>query len=87
MTVLANPVLIAVVVMLALCLLKVNVMISLMLAAIVGGLTAGLSLVETTSALIEGMAGKNNVVLGYILLGTMAVGIETSTKPAITAQG
>ncbi len=78
MTVLANPVLIAVVVMLALCLLKVNVMISLMLAAIVGGLTAGLSLVETTSALIEGMAGKNNVVLGYILLGTMAVGIERS---------
>jgi len=64
--------------MLVLCLLKVNVMLALMTSAIVGGLVAGLTPIEAMNAFIGGMAGKNNIVLSYILLGTLAVGIEYS---------
>ena len=75
MDILTNPVLISVVVMLALCLLKVNVMLSLLAAALVGGLAAGMDLVTTMGHIIAGMAGKNNVALSYILLGAMAAAI------------
>jgi putative amino acid transporter len=76
--ILLNPVFIAVILMLVLCLLKVNVMLALMTSAIVGGLLGGLGPVNSMSAFINGMAGKNNVVLSYILLGTLAIGIEYS---------
>ena len=72
---LTNPVLISVVVMLVLCLLKVNVMLSLLIAALAGGIIAGLGIVPTMGYIIGGMAGKNNVALSYILLGTMAIAV------------
>lgn len=76
METLTNPVLISVVVMLALCLFKVNVMLSLLIAAMVGGLASGLGLVDSMSTIVGGMAGKNNVALSYILLGAMAAAIS-----------
>jgi len=76
--VLTNPVFVGVIVMLILCLLKVNVMLALMTAAMAGGLAAGLTPVATMQAFIDGMAGKNNIVLSYLLLGTLAMGIQQS---------
>jgi len=81
--VLTNPVFIGVVVMLILCLLKVNVMLALMTAAMAGGLAAGMTPVATMQAFIDGMAGKNNIVLSYLLLGTLAMGIQQSGIVAI----
>ena len=75
MEILLNPVLISVFVMLALCLLKINVMLALMSSAVIGGLVAGLNIIETVGLIIEGMANKNNVALSYILLGAMATAI------------
>jgi len=73
-----NPVLVGVVVMLVLCLLKLNVMIALLVAAMITGIVGGMTWSETMSTIISGMAGKNNVALSYILLGTMAIAIQHS---------
>ncbi len=42
MDILLNPVIISVIVMSALCLLKLNVLLSLLVAALVGGLVSGM---------------------------------------------
>jgi predicted histidine transporter YuiF (NhaC family) len=86
MEVITNPVVIAVVVMLALCLLKVNVFISLLASAIVGAIVSpflsgmelgiGGRILEGMRLIIGGMAAKNNVILSYILLGGLAVAIS-----------
>jgi len=73
-----NPVLIGVVVMLVLCLLKLNVMIALLVSAMITGIVGGMTWSDTMSTIISGMAGKNNVALSYILLGTMAIAIQHS---------
>ena len=75
MEILTNPVLISIVVMLVLCLAKINVMLSLLIAALVGGLASGQGLAGSMGTIIGGMQGKNNVALSYILLGAMAAAI------------
>ena len=72
---LTNPVLISVLVMSALCLLKVNVLIAIILSALVGGALAGMPLGETMTTLIGGMGGSAETALSYILLGALAVAI------------
>lgn len=72
---LTNPVVLSVVVMTALCLLKVNVLIALIIAALVGGVSAGMGLGETMSILVGGMGGSGETALSYILLGALAVAI------------
>ncbi len=73
---LTNPVVLSVIIMTILCLLKVNVLISIIIAAIAGGLFSGMSIIETMSTLIGGMGGNAETALSYILLGTLAVAIE-----------
>lgn len=72
---LTNPVLISVIVMVGLCLVKVNVLIALILAALVGGGLAGMGLFGTMEVLIGGMGGAAETALSYILLGALAFAI------------
>ncbi len=72
---LTNPVLISVIVMLGLCLVKVNVLIALIIAALVGGGISGLGMFGTMEILIGGMGGAAETALSYILLGALAFGI------------
>lgn len=74
-----NPVVIAVIVMMVLCLLKINILIAIMISGIVGGIIGGLGLQNTISILISGMGGNAETALSYILLGTLAAAI-TSTS-------
>ncbi|WP_042478509.1 Na+/H+ antiporter family protein [Bacillus ndiopicus] len=73
-----NAVVISVIVMVVLSLLRVNVMLTILIAAGVAGLMEGLSLVDTTNMLISGMGGQANTALSYILLGIFAVRIGYS---------
>lgn len=73
-----NPVVVSVLVLVALSLARVHVIIALLLAAVVGGLTAGLSLEETFTTLIGGLGGQGETALSYILLGTLAVMVARS---------
>lgn len=72
---LTNPVLVSVMVMCILCLLKVNILLTIMISAIVAGLMSGFTLGGTMTFLINGMGGQANTALSYILLGALAVGI------------
>ena len=74
-----NPVVIAVIVMMVLCLLKINILIAIMISGIVGGLIGGLGLQNTISILISGMGGNAETALSYILLGTLAAAIISTS--------
>lgn len=76
-----NAVIIAVFIMLVLSLLRVHVVISLLLGAIVGGLSSGLPLKETLSAFNDGIKNGASIALSYALLGAFAVAISKSGLP------
>ncbi len=72
---LTNPVTLSVITMCALCLVRINVLFSLIIATIVAGLTSGMSLDKTFSLLVSGMGNNSETALSYILLGTFAAAL------------
>lgn len=88
---LTNPVLWAVIVMLALSLSRVHVVLSLIIASIVGGLLAGLPMTDVAdtkgvlSHFQSGVANGANIALSYALLGAFAVAISHSGLPKLVA--
>ncbi|WP_027626836.1 Na+/H+ antiporter family protein [Clostridium lundense] len=83
---LLNPVIISVIVMSALCLLKLNVILSILAAALVAGLAAGMPIAETMTTLIGGMGGNSETALSYVLLGALAVAINKTGLATILAK-
>ncbi|MEW9095035.1 MAG: Na+/H+ antiporter NhaC family protein [Clostridiaceae bacterium] len=81
-----NPVVISVIVMAALCLLKLNVILAILAAALVAGLSAGMPIPETMTVLISGMGGNSETALSYILLGALAVAINKTGLATILAK-
>ncbi|MGB6129724.1 MAG: Na+/H+ antiporter family protein [Psychrilyobacter sp.] len=73
---LTNPVLLSVILMSVLCLLNLNVILSLIIAALFGGLISGIPLNEVMSILVGGMGGNAETALSYILLGALATAIH-----------
>ncbi len=71
-------VIISVLVLIALSLMRVNVIFAIIVAAETAGLLTGLSLTETTNLMISGMGGLADTALSYILLGIFAVMIGFS---------
>lgn len=86
MEILTNPIVVSVIVMSVLCLLKMNVLFAILVAAIVAGSTGGLAIDKTVSILIGGMGGNSETALSYILLGTLAVAIGRSSVADIAAR-
>lgn len=76
--ILLNPVILSVIALVVLSLLRVNVIFALLIAAFVGGITAGLPLDETAEILVKGLGGQGETALSYILLGVLAVMIARS---------
>ncbi|PKF62762.1 sodium:proton antiporter [Psychromonas sp. psych-6C06] len=81
-----NPVLLAVCLMLILSMMRINVVIALTLSALVGGLSAGLSLTDTVSAFEGGLGGGATIALSYAMLGAFAVAISKSGITDLLAQ-
>lgn len=75
MDLLLNPIILSVLVLCVLCLVKVNVLFALILAAITAGLSGGIDIGKTMSQLSNGFAANATTALSYILLGTFAVAI------------
>ncbi|MFQ1941147.1 Na+/H+ antiporter family protein [Aeromonas veronii] len=73
-----NPVVIAVGLMLVLSLLRINVVVSLALGAMAGGLVGGLSLTDTLTTFSGGLGGGAEIALSYAMLGAFAVAISRS---------
>lgn len=78
-----NAVLIAVGVMLILSLLRINVVLSLTVGAIVGGFTGGLNSTETIKAFTDGLGGGATLALSYALLGGFALAISRTGVPEV----
>jgi len=81
-----NPVLLSVCVMLALSLMRINVVVALTLSALLGGLSAGMSLTDTVSAFEGGLGGGATIALSYAMLGAFAVAISKSGITDLLAQ-
>lgn len=83
---LTNPVFISVIVVIGLALLKLNVLLSLIIGAIVGGLLAGMPIGEIMEILINGMGGNAETALNYILLGALAAAISYTEVDKVLTQ-
>ncbi|ABM02729.1 Na+/H+ antiporter NhaC [Psychromonas ingrahamii 37] len=81
-----NPVVLSVCVMLALSLMRINVVIALTLSALIGGLSAGMSVSDTVSAFEGGLGGGATIALSYAMLGAFAVAISKSGITDLLAQ-
>jgi len=81
-----NAVLVAVILMLALSLARLHVMLSMIIAAFVGGWIAGMDVDATLKAFNTGIGGGAGIALSYALLGGFAVAISLSGLPHILAK-
>lgn len=76
--ILLNAVVVSVLIMVILSLLRINVIFALIIAALVAGVLADMSLIEATNTMISGMGGQSETALSYILLGIFAAMIGLS---------
>ncbi len=76
-----NAVVLAVMVMLVLTVSRVHVVLSLLIAGIVGGVAGGLSVTESVNAFQTGLANGAQIALSYVLLGAFAAAIAHSGLP------
>ena len=75
MSILTNPVTVAVIVLCVLCLCKLNVMMSLIISALVAGILGGMDIPTTMGILTDGFTVNATTALAYVLLGTFATAI------------
>ena len=78
-----NSVLVAVGVMLILSLLRINVVLSLTIGAVIGGLAGGLPIMDTINAFVGGLGGGATIALSYALLGGFALAISRTGIPEV----
>ncbi|WP_215141313.1 Na+/H+ antiporter family protein [Exiguobacterium qingdaonense] len=81
-----NAVLLAVIVLFALAISRVHIVLSLILAALVGGVVGGLGFNDTLTAFSDGLGGGASIALSYALLGAFAVGLSKTGLPDVLAE-
>ena len=81
-----NAVLVAVILMLVLSVARLHVMLSMIVAAFVGGWIAGMDVDTTLKAFNAGIGGGAGIALSYALLGGFGVAISLSGLPHLLAQ-
>ena len=72
---LLNPVFLSVVILCALCLMKLNVLMSLILSALCGAMLAGIPVPQAMSILCDGFGANAGTALAYIFLGAFAAAV------------
>ena len=71
-----NPVIFSVFCLFILCLLRVNVLLSIIIATITAGLVSGMNITDIMNTFISGMGGNSETALSYILLGAFAAAMN-----------
>ena len=74
--ILTNPVVIAVIVLLVMCFLRVNVLLALVIASVVAGLVSGMDIGTTIDTFITGCGTDPETAVAYVLLGGLAAAIS-----------
>jgi len=80
-----NAVLVSILLMLGLSLMRINVVISLLIASIFAGVIGGLNINDTIDAFNAGIGAGGRTALSYALLGAFAATISKSGLPAMFA--
>ena len=83
--ILFNPVVLSVLTMIGLCLLNLNVLFSLLIATLVGGIASGMPFQDIIPTLISGMGANSETALSYVLLGTFAVFVNQTGLARVLA--
>lgn len=78
MSLFTNPVFVSVLVLCLLCLAKLNVLVSLLIAALVAAHLGGIGVTDAMDILTNGFSVNAQTALSYILLGTFATAIATT---------
>ncbi|GAB3067748.1 Na+/H+ antiporter family protein [Salinicoccus sesuvii] len=81
-----NAVVVAVLIMIALSLLRLNVVLALFIGALSGGLVAGMQYSEVISVFTDGITGGAEIALSYALLGGFAALIAYSGITEVLVQ-
>lgn len=84
--ILKNPVLLSVVILLVLSVFKLNVVFSLIIAAVSGGLLAGMGGAGTIKAFTEGLGNSAELAFNYAMLGSFSIAISRSGVTELLAQ-
>ena len=82
-----NPVILSIVCLFILCLLRVNVLLSIIISTLIGGLVSGMHLHEIMNTFISGMGGNSETALSYILLGAFAAAMNHTGLTDIVSDG
>lgn len=76
MSILLNPVTISVVVLCVLCLMRLNIILSMLIACVVGGLAGSLPLFGAENSIMalltSGFIRNSSAALAYVLMGVFA---------------
>ncbi|MBR4666139.1 MAG: sodium:proton antiporter, partial [Lentisphaeria bacterium] len=86
MELLKNPVLISVALLLILSAIRLNVVFSLIIAAMVGGLAAGMNGPAIMAAFSSGLKGGANIAFNYAMLGAFSIAISRSGVTELLAR-
>ena len=78
MAFLLNPVIVSIIVLCVLCVKKINVLLSIIIATIIAGILSGMSIEAVMDNFIFGMGGNSETALSYILLGAFAASMAHS---------
>lgn len=81
-----NPVIVSVFLLCALCIMRINVLLALIICAIVAGLCANMDIQTIMNTFIQGMGANSETALSYILLGTFAAAMTHTGLAKIIAQ-
>lgn len=84
--IITNPVTIGVIIMLALCVIKVNVIISLLVSAFIIGFMGGMTPDVIMSSIITGLNGNGTNALAYLLLGCFAAALANTGLATILSR-
>ena len=86
MELLKNPVLISVALLLILSAIRLNVVFSLIIAAMVGGIAAGMDGTAIMAAFSSGLKGGANIAFNYAMLGAFSIAISRSGVTELLAR-
>lgn len=86
LTFITNPIIVSVIFLCILCLCRVNVLLSLIIASVIGGVVGHISLSQVMDIFIHGMGGNSETALSYILLGAFAASMTHTGLAPILAK-
>lgn len=85
MDILTNPIVISVIALVAMCLLKVNVFLAIIISSLLCAVLGGASLVEGITVFYENMGNDNRMVLFLLLLGVLAATMQYNNVGEVLA--